>query len=181
VTVADICAAADIGRRTFFRYFESKEALLGEPTQQMTNRVVESIAAAPPKADDAQVLRAAITESARYALAHRAQLDLYLKIADTSSTLQVSPFRQLPEHERSLAKQLYERHGGTGEPNWPTRLLVCRAVAVLRVWLDETLRAGKRTDTSKLLQEMFDADPWFVRADHLVTATRAHDRSTRTR
>jgi AcrR family transcriptional regulator len=162
VTVADICAAADIARRTFFRYFESKEAVLDEPTQRMTERVVASIAAAPASADDGQVLRAAIAESALYVLAHRAQLTLHHKIVATSDTLGLSPFRQLTEQERSLAEQLEERRGGTGEPGWPTKLLVSRAVVVLRVWLDETLRASAPADPSSLLDEMFDADPWFA-------------------
>lgn len=164
VTVADICAAANIARRTFFRYFESKEAVLDEPIHQMTDRVVASIAAAPASADDGQVLRAALTESARYAMAHREQLSRISKIVATSSTLRLSPFRQLGEHERSLSEQLHERRGGTGEPGWATRLLVSRAVTVLRVWLDETLRASTPADNSDLLDEMFDADPWFVRS-----------------
>lgn len=162
VTVADICAAADIARRTFFRYFESKVAVLDEPLQQMTNRVVASIASAPASAEDGQVLRAALTESARYVLAHRERLSLHHRIVATSSTLPLSPYRQLAEHERSLAKQLHERRGGTGEPGWQTRLLVSRGASVLRVWLEETLQAGLPADTSHLIDEMFEADPWFA-------------------
>ena len=163
VTVADICAAADIARRTFFRYFESKVAVLDEPLQQMTDRVVASIATAPASAEDGQVLRAALTESARYVLAHRERLTLHHWIVATSSTLPLSPYRQLAEHERSLAKQLHERRGGAGEPGWQTRLLVSRGASVLRVWLEETLQAGVPADTSHLLDEMFEADPWFAR------------------
>lgn len=166
MTVADICAAADIGRRTFFRYFESKAAVLDEPLQQMTDRVNGSIAAAPASAKDGYVLRTALTESARYALAHRGQLTRHHTIVAASNTLALSPFRQLAEHERSLAKLLDARSGGTGEPGWPTRLLVSRAVAVLRVWLDETLRATVPADTSRLLEEMFDADPWLALSGH---------------
>lgn len=168
MTVADICAAADIARRTFFRYFESKVAVLDEPLQQMTDRVVASIAAAPASAEDGQVLRAALTESAMYALAHRERLSLHHRIVATSSTLPLSPFRQLAEHERALAKQLHERHGGVGEPGWPTRLLVSRAASVLRVWLAETLRTSTQGDTIRLLNEMFDADPWFALGGHAL-------------
>ena len=162
VTVADICAAADIARRTFFRYFTSKEAVLDEPIHQMTERVVASIAAAPVTAEDGLVLRAALTESARYALDHREQLRLVQKIVARSTTLGLSPFRQLAAHEWSLAEQLHERRGGGGQPEWATRLLVGRAVSVLRVWLDETIRATPPPDGVRLLDEMFEADPWLA-------------------
>jgi AcrR family transcriptional regulator len=163
VTVAEICGAADIARRTFFRYFASKDAVLDEPIHQMTGRVIASIAAAPPSADDGQVLRAALTDSAGYAMTHRDQLRRVHKIVATTGALGSSPFRRLGEHERSLAEQLHERRGGTGEPGWPTRLLVSRAVSVLRVWLEETVRLDPTADTSELLDEMFDADPWLAR------------------
>ncbi len=45
LTVADICAAAGIGRRTFFRYFATKDDVLSEPAREMAARVA---AAAPP-------------------------------------------------------------------------------------------------------------------------------------
>ncbi|MFN2537177.1 MAG: TetR family transcriptional regulator [Mycobacteriales bacterium] len=163
VTVADICATAGIARRTFFRYFDSKVAVLDEPLQQMTDRVVSSIAASDC-ADDGQVLRAALTESARYVLAHRERLTLHHRIVAASTTLAWSPYRQLGGHEWSHAKQLDERRGQLGDPDWRTRLLVSRGVSVLRVWLDETLRAPLSGDTSELLDEMFDADPWFATA-----------------
>jgi hypothetical protein len=38
VTVADICEAAGIGRRTFFRYFAIKDDVLTEPAREMTVR-----------------------------------------------------------------------------------------------------------------------------------------------
>lgn len=159
VTVADICAAADIARRTFFRYFPSKVAVLDEPLQHMTDLVVASVATAPPWAEDGEVLRAALTESASFVLAHRALLTLHHEIVASSGTLGLSAYRQVGEHERALAAQLHERRGATGEPGWQTRLLVSRAVSVLRVWLEETLRSD---GTGHLLDEMFDADPWLV-------------------
>ena len=47
VTVADICDAAGIGRRTFFRYFATKDDVLTEPAREMTARVAAAITAAP--------------------------------------------------------------------------------------------------------------------------------------
>ncbi|MHA7984299.1 TetR/AcrR family transcriptional regulator [Rathayibacter sp. CAU 1779] len=55
-TVADIAAAAEIGTRTFFAYFEGKEALLFGPGLDRTDIAVGTIAAAAPDDDPARVL-----------------------------------------------------------------------------------------------------------------------------
>ena len=57
VTVADICEAAGIGRRTFFRYFATKDDVLTEPAREMTARVVAAITSAPAGMPEPLVLR----------------------------------------------------------------------------------------------------------------------------
>ena len=74
VTVADICDAAGIGRRTFFRYFATKDDVLTEPAREMAARVAAAITAAPAGLPESQVLRQALTEIAAYALSDRVRL-----------------------------------------------------------------------------------------------------------
>lgn len=168
VTVADICAAADIGRRTFFHYFPTKEDLLGVPAREMGERLTATLEGAPPEATDSQTLRAAMTELATYTLAHRSQLELYRRIITTSTTLRHPAFWHLPAHELRVAQQLSTRQGRTAGPTLETRLLVVRTVAAFRLWLEVTLE-GDAPDTGeddtpalRLLDEIFDADPWLV-------------------
>lgn len=142
VTVADICVAADIGRRTFFHYFPTKEDLLGSPAQEMTARLTAVLGQAPPAASDNEVLRAALADLARYALAHRAELSLYRRIIMTSATLRLPVFWNLPGHELRVAQQLQARHARSGAPDLDTRLLVARAIAAFRLWLDLSLSGG---------------------------------------
>ncbi|WP_211359747.1 TetR family transcriptional regulator [Actinocorallia herbida] len=161
VTVADICASADIGRRTFHRYFASKEDLLGVPVQEMAERLTDALGAVPDGTSDAAALRAALTEIARYVLTHRAQLDLYRRITATSRTLRLSAFGHFPEQEQELTRRLTARRGETGPPSLTTRLLVARAVAAFRVWLERVLETGvSGADALALFDEAFDADPW---------------------
>jgi AcrR family transcriptional regulator len=183
VTVADICEAADIGRRTFFHYFPTKEDLLGAPAQEMAVRLTAVLAQAPPAATDAQALREALFDLARYTLATRDRFVLYRRILVTSTTLRVPAFWNLPAQELRTAQQLAARHGDGAAPGLGTRLLVARAVAAFRLWLDITLEGdpvrgigpdfgepdkvgGPETgaydgdaEALRMLARIFDADP----------------------
>ncbi|BBA96215.1 hypothetical protein RVR_1410 [Actinacidiphila reveromycinica] len=165
VTVAAICEAADIGRRTFFRYFASKEELLNVPLEEMTARLDESLAATPAGSTEHDAVRAAMLDLADYALAHRRQLGLYRRIITSSAGLRFDAFWHLPQQEQRFARQVRNRHGGQEEPALRTRLLVARAVAAFRVWLDEAVDATRDLPAEQaraLFHEVLDADPWLA-------------------
>ncbi len=111
VTVADICDAAGIGRRTFFRYFATKDDVLTEPARQMAAQVAAAITSAP-RLPEAQVLRQALTEIAAYALSHRARLHQLAEVRKASADIRWSPLTRLSEQEQALAGQLAARRGG---------------------------------------------------------------------
>ena len=115
VTVADICDAAGIGRRTFFRYFATKDDVLTEPAREMTDRVAAAITAAPPGLPEPVVLRGALTEMAGYALAHRTRLRQLAEVASTS-VIRWSPLTRLSAQEQRLARLLATRRGPDAEP-----------------------------------------------------------------
>src|ERR1700722_2039676 len=91
VTVADICDAAGIGRRTFFRYFATKDDVLTEPARELAARVADAITAAPAGLPEAQALRQALTDIAAYALSHPARLHQLAEVRKTSAGLHWSP------------------------------------------------------------------------------------------
>ena len=170
VTVADICAAAGIGRRTFFRYFPTKDDVLTEPARELAARVAAAITSAPTGLPEAQVLRQALTEIAAYALSHRARLRQLAEVREASAGLRWSPLTRLSEQEQALAGQLAARGGGA--PGWQTRLLVARAVAGLRVWLDDITGAGC-ADPWQHLAQIFDTEPLLAPAPDPQTANQA--------
>jgi AcrR family transcriptional regulator len=47
VTVADICASAGVGKGTFYRYFDSKEAAIVAAAEAAADRVASAVRAAP--------------------------------------------------------------------------------------------------------------------------------------
>jgi AcrR family transcriptional regulator len=61
-TIAEIAAAADIGTRTFFSYFESKEALLFPGADSRVQGVITAIETRMPGESPADVLLRALSE-----------------------------------------------------------------------------------------------------------------------
>jgi len=137
VTVADICAAAQIAPRTFFRYFPSKEDVLAEPAREMAARVTAAIAAAPAELDDAAAIALALRQLGEHVTAHQARLSLFFRVAAGSAAVRANPFLHLSGRERELTEQLLGRRTGRTTADWRTRLVVARAVAAFRVWLDD--------------------------------------------
>jgi hypothetical protein len=70
--------------------------------------------------------------------------------------------------ELRLARQLAARRGADparpSTPDWRTRLLVARAVAGLRVWLDD-ITAGDCADPWRHLEQIFGTEPLLAGRD----------------
>jgi AcrR family transcriptional regulator len=139
VTVADICAAADIAPRTFFRYFPTKDDVLAEPSRDMADRVAEFIEAAPAGLDDAEVLRRALRQLGEYVLTQRTRLAVFRRVVRATAADRTSPLLRLSDGERRLAEQLVRRRSTSSDPDWRTRLMVARLVASYRIWLDDLI------------------------------------------
>jgi AcrR family transcriptional regulator len=156
VTVNDICAAAQIAPRTFFRYFPTKDDVLAEPARDMAERVAEFVTAAPAELADAEVLELAMRQLGRYVLIERSRLAAFLRVAGEVSTLRPPPLMRLADGERELVEQLLRRRPAGSSPDWRTRLLVARAVAAFRVWLGD-LAVGTVPDPLQHLDEILAA------------------------
>ncbi|MEV5845404.1 TetR family transcriptional regulator [Streptomyces sp. NPDC051985] len=139
VTVADICAAADIAPRTFHRYFPSKEDVVAEPMRRMSKIVADHIAAASPAASDVEVLRGAMTALGRFAVDNRDLLIAVRLVAEHSQHIR-GAYLGRPEHEREIVGQLTARHPDADPDAWPRRLLVACTVAAYRLWYEDNLR-----------------------------------------
>jgi AcrR family transcriptional regulator len=156
VTVVDICAAADIAPRTFFRYFPTKDDVLAEPSRVMAERMAAFVGAAPAELDDAEVLRGAIRQLGEFVVTDRERMGRFFRVLDTVSRDRPSPIMRLTDAERRLVEQLAGRRPGSPAPDWRTRLLVARAVAAFRVWLDD-FRAEVAGDALAHLDEILAA------------------------
>ncbi|WP_433382640.1 TetR/AcrR family transcriptional regulator [Actinoplanes sp. CA-142083] len=155
VTVADICAAAEIAPRTFHRYFPSKDDVIAEPVRYMTGVVAEHITAAAPETTDEAALRAAIHELGIFVIGHADWLRALRTVIQQSPHLSATHQGVPPEREHELTKLLAARHA-TSEQDWRLRLLVACSVAAFRIWHDDYLR-GTIDDPLNRLDEMMAA------------------------
>jgi AcrR family transcriptional regulator len=142
VTVADICEAAEIAPRSFFRYFAGKEEVLVEPVRRLNDELAAFIAAAPPALDDGAALRSALRALGEHVLAHHDRLSAFFDVIAVTAPVRSSPLLALGDRERDVAVLLQRRHGRTEPPDWRTRLLVARTLAGFRIWMEQ-LRSGE--------------------------------------
>jgi AcrR family transcriptional regulator len=153
VTVADICAAAAIAPRTFFRYFPSKGDVLAAPVQDLADRLVETVMAAPPDLDDREVLRRALREVGERIVAHEGPMGVLFRVVRNAEEVRTSPWMSLEDHELRIAGYLTARHAGSDAPDWRTRVDVARQLASFRVWLHDFAEQRTR-DPLGYLDEM---------------------------
>ena len=137
VTVADICAAAAIAPRTFFRYFPSKGDVLTAPVQDLADRLVETVMDAPPGLDDREVLRRALREVGERIVAQEGPMGVLFRLVRNAEEVRTSPWMSLEDHELRIAGYLATRRGDTDGPDWRTRVDVARLLASFRVWLHD--------------------------------------------
>lgn len=136
VTVAEICTAADIAPRTFFRYFPTKDDLLAEPARVMADRMRTALREVPAELSDAAALRSAVLTLGEAVVADADRTARLFRVVRSSAADRPHLFLRLTERERELAELLVAR-SGRAEVDWRTRLVVARATAAFRVWLDD--------------------------------------------
>jgi AcrR family transcriptional regulator len=156
VSIAEICQAAEVAPRSFFRYFQAKEDVLLEPFRQLSDRVLRSIATAPAGLDDRETLERALRATAEHVLAEWDALVDYFDVMEQTTSVKTSPSVQLADRERAIAEELQRRRGAPAPPDWPTRLLIARGTAAYRVWLDE-VRTTTVEDPLRLFDAIFSA------------------------
>ena len=157
VTVADICRAADIAPRTFFRYFPTKEDVLAQPVQAMSDLMRREVLAAPAGLSDAEVMTRATLALGEVLVADRDRMTGLFRSARQASAVRAHPFLRLADRELELATDLARRRSATGRPDWRTRLAVARRTAAFRVWLDD-LVDGVDGDPLAHLREILAED-----------------------
>jgi AcrR family transcriptional regulator len=145
VSVDEICAAADVAPRSFFRYFPAKADVLLEPVREISAQLEALIAAAPPEHDDETVLRDAYRRLGAYVLDHWERLSQFFHAAADAGAVRLSPLVHLADRERMIAELLRQRRGDRAVADWRQRLVVARTLAAFRVWLDD-VRGGAVAD-----------------------------------
>jgi mycofactocin system transcriptional regulator len=139
-TVDEIAAAAGIGRRTFFRYFPSKNDIPWGAFEDELERMRVRLKACPPEVPLADALRVALIDFNRVAPAqvplHRRRMELILRVPTllAHSTLRFAAWREV------VAEFVAERTGRRPDDLAPQAIahaVLGVAIAAYEHWLDD--------------------------------------------
>ncbi|WIX98951.1 TetR family transcriptional regulator [Amycolatopsis mongoliensis] len=156
-TVDDIAAAAGVGRRTFFRYFDAKDDVLFANHDEIVAEMEEEFAAADPARDPVEVACAAV---GLVLDSYAADLDVSLKrfaLTRAVPSLRDKEVATVDRYQRVLARYLQARYEEQGDETASLRAAVAAAAIaaannhVLRRWL----RTGGTGDIKAAAAEAF--------------------------
>ena len=139
-TVDEIAAAAGIGRRTFFRYFPSKNDIPWGSFENELERMRVRLKACPPEVPLTDAIRVALIDFNRVAPAqvplHRRRMELILRVPTllAHSTLRFTAWREV------VAEFVAERTGRRQDDLAPQAIahaVLGVAIAAYEHWLDD--------------------------------------------
>ncbi len=142
-TVDRIAAAADIGRATFFRYFNSKEDAVAEGMNaHWLNRITTALAAQPAQLAAVDAVVGAFDELARGFAEIEDQVRELATLTRSSETLDAWTLHVYVRYESAIAELIAPRIPGLAAQDPRPRLIGALAMAAVRIALDDWLSHG---------------------------------------
>jgi AcrR family transcriptional regulator len=154
-TVDDIAAAAGVGRRTFFRYFRSKEDAISPDHETALARVAEVFETAHPTEPSAPlVLRAGETVFDIYADDPRLSVDRY-RLTHEVPALRDRESASVDHYRRLFTRYLRRRFAGDPDGDLRAAVIGAAVVAAHNLALRAWLAAGAPADGMEACRERF--------------------------
>jgi AcrR family transcriptional regulator len=156
-TVDEIAAAAGVGRRTFFRYFRSKEDAIFPDHEEVLLDIERSLATAVPTQDPVAVACTAVGLVLDHYLADPDVSVKRFSLTRTVPSLRDREVATVDRYQRVFARYLRERFEAAGDPVADLRASVAAAAVaaahnhVLRRWL----RSGGKEDVHANAKDAF--------------------------
>lgn len=148
-TVEDISAAAGISRRTFFRYFASKNDLLGQGIVDYAGALSEAIAGCPAQLRPAEVMRATVVRVAER-FAGMPRTGQILRIAARYPAAREAQLSRMAELQERVGAAYLGRGLGTVEAG----VMAGMTLSVLSVTFRSWFETGER-EIGKTVSEVF--------------------------
>jgi len=156
VTVDDIAAEADVSRRTFFRYFASKEDVLLADHHVQLARLREAMAARPPGEAILTALRNALLSITGDFEDRREKVILRGRIMRETPSLQARSLVHQKAWEEAMQQMVAERLGVDPVLDLRPGVVAATALAAMRVAFNNWLNAGAKGDLIALTAEALD-------------------------
>lgn len=156
-TVEDITDAVDVSTRTFFRYFDSKEAVLFGDWRTNLETIHELILSRPPEEHSLVALYMAMQQFTELNKANEPRLFLRKQLADSSSKIGDYEHNVIkPEFERMVAETLAQRldvdPASDSRPNIYAAVAVGAWFAARKMWME----SGGERSVADLLRQGLD-------------------------
>jgi AcrR family transcriptional regulator len=152
VTVEDIARAAGVSRRTYFRYFETKEDVVVAGSDRFADDLLAALAARPARETPLLAIRNALVPVLEEALAKSDLIRGVIKMLRGNTALRRAMLERRNRMEERLAVVLARRMGRDRRDSAPVLLAyLTRAVSdtAFNVWYDQ-----RREDIAGLVDEL---------------------------
>jgi AcrR family transcriptional regulator len=154
-TVAEIAAAAGVSRRTFFRYYASKEDVLIETTDELAEAMLAAMAERPADEPPLVAIERALAPVLQAQLAQSERLQTIIKLLRGSRTLRRAMLERHALLEERLAVQIAVRLGTDAAGDTTPALLAFIARAMMDTAFNVAHDHG-RNDAAALVRELFN-------------------------
>lgn len=152
ITADDISAQAEIGRATFFRYFDSKEAavIVGFYEQRLT-ALVDTLGAAPAKLGPMDAVLWTFRELGKRPDKQLKLVRLHARMVMTSPTLRAKAYEFQTRYESAIADAVAARFATLRDDDPRPRLLAAAALAVIQSCVEYWAARRESLDLTELV------------------------------
>jgi AcrR family transcriptional regulator len=155
-TIDEICLEVGISRRTFFRYFPHKEALVFPNRAERLSRFQGFLHQAPRAENPFDTLRRATGVFAVEYMANRAQLVAQQKLIQTSPALLAWEQDIDRDWEEAMAQAFRSRSGPGRASELRARVFAGAAIGVIRATMRHWFASEGKPDLERLGREALD-------------------------
>jgi len=139
VTVEQIARSAGVSRRTFFRYYESKEDVMVDRSDQLGEQLLAELAARPLNEPPLLAIRNALVPAVESGLAERALVRHVIRLLRETGALRRAMMERRNRLEERIAALMAKRMNAAPNDNTPMLLaFVTRALydTAFNAWYD---------------------------------------------
>lgn len=156
VSVEEIADHAGVSRRTFFRYFETKESVLLDRRRSQLATFETALAAASPDDSPFRVIESALLDLGREYQADRERILKERALFMSSRDLGARDHQIDREFEEAIVKAIVRATGASKVSVRNARYFAAATIAVLRVAITEWAEAGGKTNLIATARPAFE-------------------------